>query len=47
MALLRELNAQGVTFVVVTHDVDVAAAMPRTVQISDGRVVSDTVRTRT
>ena len=47
VALLRELNAQGVTLVVVTHDTDVAAAMPRTVRISDGRIVSDTVRTRT
>ncbi len=46
VALLRELNAQGVTFVVVTHDTDVAAALRRTVQISDGRIVSDTFRTR-
>jgi putative ABC transport system ATP-binding protein len=42
--LLRALNAQGTTMVVVTHDADVAAALPRTVQISDGRVVSDELR---
>jgi putative ABC transport system ATP-binding protein len=39
--LLRHLNAQGTTLVVVTHDPDVAAAMPRRVQVSDGRIVSD------
>jgi putative ABC transport system ATP-binding protein len=40
--LLRELNADGVTFVVVTHDRDVAGAMERQVHMSDGRVVADT-----
>jgi putative ABC transport system ATP-binding protein len=39
--LLLGLNAQGTTMVVVTHDADVAAAMPRTVRLSDGRVVAD------
>jgi putative ABC transport system ATP-binding protein len=39
--LLRALNADGVTFVVVTHDRDVAAAMGRQVVMSDGRIVAD------
>ena len=39
--LVLELNRDGTTFVVVTHDRDVAAAMRRQVVMSDGRVVSD------
>jgi putative ABC transport system ATP-binding protein len=39
--LLRSLNEQGTTLVVVTHDPQVAAAMPRTVQVTDGLVLSD------
>jgi putative ABC transport system ATP-binding protein len=39
--LLRSLNVQGTTLVVVTHDPQVAAAMPRTVQMTDGLVLSD------
>jgi putative ABC transport system ATP-binding protein len=42
--LLLALNRQGTTLVVVTHDADVAAALPRTVRVSDGRVVSDVSR---
>ena len=40
--LLIELNRGGVAMVVVTHDVEVAAAMRRRIDISDGQVVSDT-----
>jgi putative ABC transport system ATP-binding protein len=39
--LLLELNAQGTTMVVVTHDAGVAAEMPRIVQLNDGRLVAD------
>jgi putative ABC transport system ATP-binding protein len=39
--LLRALNRQGVTLVVVTHDHGVAAAMTRRVELQDGRVVRD------
>ncbi|ROR80024.1 putative ABC transport system ATP-binding protein [Plantibacter flavus] len=41
VALLRELNDAGTTVVVITHDVDLAAQLPRRVSIRDGRVVAD------
>ncbi len=41
MGLLRELNDAGTTVVVITHDREIAAALPRQVSMFDGRVVSD------
>jgi putative ABC transport system ATP-binding protein len=41
VALLRELNAEGSTIVVITHDREIAAAMPRRVEVRDGVVVAD------
>jgi putative ABC transport system ATP-binding protein len=41
VALLRELNAEGATIVVITHDREIAAAMPRRVEVRDGLVVAD------
>jgi len=41
VALLRELNAEGATIVVITHDRDIAASMPRRVEVRDGLVVRD------
>ena len=41
LALLRELNDQGTTLVVITHDRELASALPRRVELRDGRVVSD------
>ncbi len=41
LALLRELNDDGVTIVLVTHDAEVASASKRVVRMHDGRIVSD------
>jgi putative ABC transport system ATP-binding protein len=41
VALLRELHAEGATILVITHDREIAAAMPRRVEVRDGRVVAD------
>jgi putative ABC transport system ATP-binding protein len=41
VALLQQLNRQGVTLVVVTHDPLVAAAMGRQIQLRDGQVIAD------
>ncbi len=41
MALLQQLNANGMTIVLVTHEHDVAAFASRLVMFRDGRVVSD------
>jgi putative ABC transport system ATP-binding protein len=42
VALLRELHAEGATILVITHDREIAARMPRRVEVRDGRVVADT-----
>jgi putative ABC transport system ATP-binding protein len=44
MALLRELNGEGRTVCVITHDRELAAALPRRVQLHDGRIVRDAGR---
>jgi putative ABC transport system ATP-binding protein len=41
MELLRELNADGATIVMITHDVELAERLPRRIRVLDGRVVSD------
>ncbi|MGI5212872.1 ABC transporter ATP-binding protein [Plantactinospora sp. CA-290183] len=41
LALLRELHAAGTTIVVITHDLEIAAGLPRQVQMRDGRIVAD------
>jgi putative ABC transport system ATP-binding protein len=41
IALLRELHGEGSTIAVITHDHEIASAMPRRVELRDGKVVAD------
>ena len=41
MALLQQLNAQGMTVVVVTHERDIAEFAKRVILFRDGRVIED------
>jgi putative ABC transport system ATP-binding protein len=41
MALIEELNDQGATIVVITHEHAIADRCPRRIQLLDGRIVSD------
>ncbi|MEU3644937.1 ABC transporter ATP-binding protein [Lentzea sp. NPDC034063] len=42
LELLRELNRQGTTIALITHDRDIAASLPRRVELRDGRIIADT-----
>lgn len=41
LELLRALNGQGTTVLVITHDREIAATLPRRVELRDGRLVHD------
>ena len=41
MGLLEEINRQGTTVVVVTHEVNIAAFTDRIIRFSDGQIISD------
>ncbi len=41
LSILQELNADGRTVIIVTHDPKVAARAARVIEISDGRILSD------
>ena len=45
LALLHELHEGGATIAVITHDRDLAAGLPRQVEMLDGRIVADTLNT--
>ena len=42
LALLAELNAEGRTVLLITHDAEVAAAANRLIRLADGKLVEDT-----
>jgi putative ABC transport system ATP-binding protein len=41
LQLLRELRSQGTTVLIITHDREMAAQLPRRVELQDGRLVDD------
>ena len=44
MALLHELHTGGSTILVITHDHEIAASLPRQVAVRDGRIEHDSAR---
>jgi putative ABC transport system ATP-binding protein len=46
MEVLHELNASGTTIVVITHDREVAAGLPRQVHVRDGQIVGEDLISR-
>jgi putative ABC transport system ATP-binding protein len=46
MALLQQLNREGITVVLVTHEHDIAAYADRVIHFRDGRVVDDLANAR-
>jgi putative ABC transport system ATP-binding protein len=43
LRILHELHAEGATIAVITHDREIAASLPRRVEMHDGRIVDDQV----
>jgi putative ABC transport system ATP-binding protein len=41
LALLRDLNAEGVTVLIITHDHEVADQCPRRIIVGDGKIVKE------
>jgi putative ABC transport system ATP-binding protein len=41
LGLLTELNQEGTTIALITHDREIATQLPRRVEMRDGRVASD------
>jgi putative ABC transport system ATP-binding protein len=44
MALMQDLNKQGITIVVITHEQEVAAYAERVIEFKDGKIISDETR---
>ena len=41
MEVLREVNASGITVIIVTHEADIAAQCDRTIRLHDGVIIED------
>ena len=41
MALFQDLNAKGITLIIVTHEDEVAAYAKRIVELRDGKIIRD------
>jgi putative ABC transport system ATP-binding protein len=41
LGILEQINAEGTTVMIVTHDINVAATMKRTITLGDGEIISD------
>ena len=41
MEVMREVNASGITVIIVTHESDIAAKCDRTIRLHDGIIIED------
>jgi len=41
MTILKKLNSEGKTLIVVTHDPEIAKWADRTIRLRDGRIITD------
>lgn len=41
---LKELNREGTTIVLITHDNTIAAEIPRVIRIQDGKIIADEIK---
>lgn len=45
MTILRKLNSEGHTVIIVTHDPTIAAGADRIIELKDGRIIDDRIKT--
>ena len=41
LSIFRQLNRDGITVIIVTHEMDIAAQTQRIIRLLDGKVISD------